>query len=298
MTFNPPTLHALGDYWVAQGGVNLGVVGDASHVGGGTSYHLGKSQLTATAYSRQTARDKAGLSEAASAIDLGKLNGTLEELRAFSRWFAGQCMDHHTEAPYRDVREVIFWSTARNRVLGWSALAPNQWINDYGDLSHQTHTHISFYRDSEFRDKVPMFAAYPAFKAQPGAEIVNSYPVPKEPMIGNIAKGKVIYPTSAMLDTDPLRIIIDPGRDMPYLGQPSTTYRVVEYVGDTGVHSGPAYFVKLPDITNIRAVPAAVSDCAPAVKAATDPLVTALTKANTDLTAALARISAAKTALG
>ena len=30
MTYNPQTLRDLGAYWVAQGGVNLGVVGDAN----------------------------------------------------------------------------------------------------------------------------------------------------------------------------------------------------------------------------------------------------------------------------
>jgi hypothetical protein len=282
VTFNPPTLQELGRYWVAQGGVNLGVVGDASHVGGGTSYHLGKSQLTATAYSRQTARDKAGLSEAASAIDLGRLDGTLGNLYEFSRWFAGECMDHRTE--YRDVREVIFWSTARDRVIGWSSLAPDQWINDYGDLSHKTHTHISFYRDSEFRAKVPLFAPY--FKT--GAEIVNSYPVPSVPSVGNVAKGKVIYPTDAMVATDPLRIIVDPGRDMPYLGDLSANCRIVEYVSDKGVHSGRAYFIHAADLTGIHSIPAPVPDCTAAVAAGVAAATAPLNKQIAALDASLA----------
>ncbi len=66
---------------IANGGVNLGIIGDTAHATLGVSYHLGKSQLTATAYSRQLPRDAAGLTEAASAIDLGKLNGSLTELR-------------------------------------------------------------------------------------------------------------------------------------------------------------------------------------------------------------------------
>lgn len=163
MTTNPRTLQQLGAYWVAQGGRNLGVVGNKAHTKG---YHLGRDRiydgsgpgLGDADYSVQLSRDKAGLTNAASAIDLGRLNGSLEELWAFSRWFAQRCFDG--DPGYEDVREVIFWSTARNRVIGWSATAPGQWINDYGDASHKTHTHISFMRDSEGRDKRPLFAPY------------------------------------------------------------------------------------------------------------------------------------------
>ncbi len=40
----------------------------------------------------------------------------------FSRWFAQRCFDE--EPAYRDVREIIFWSTVRKRVIGWSDRAP------------------------------------------------------------------------------------------------------------------------------------------------------------------------------
>ena len=43
--------------------------------------------------------------------------------------------------------------------------------------------------------------------------------------------------------------------DLPYLGQPSSTYRVVEYVDSAGVHSGRSMFVKTPELTNIRPAP-------------------------------------------
>ena len=163
MTYAPATIVELGRYWRSKGGAMLGIVGDSKHTKG---YHLGKDRiydgsgpgLGSADYSVQTARDKAGLTDAASAIDLGRLNGTLNGLWDFSRWFAQQCMDGRPG--YRDVREVIFWSKVRNRVIGWSALDPDRWINDYGDLSHKTHTHISFFRDSEHRDKVPLFAPY------------------------------------------------------------------------------------------------------------------------------------------
>jgi hypothetical protein len=88
-----------------------------------------------------------------------------------------------------------------------------------------------------------------------GAAIVNSYPVPKVPTIGTVAKGVVLYTTDAMAPDDPGRIIVDPSRDLPYLGAPSSKVRIVEYVTEMGVHSGKAYFVPVDDLTSIRAVP-------------------------------------------
>ena len=156
MTFAPPPLVALGRYLVAHKAVNLGVVGDTAHAAKGTSYHLGKSQLSLTAYSRQTARDKAGLSEAASAIDIGRINGTLTELRTFSKWLVAQCQ----AGKCPDIREVIHspdGKTVWRRESSDNQLrtGPGQ-----GDNSHLTHTHISFYRDSETRDKIAYVRPY------------------------------------------------------------------------------------------------------------------------------------------
>lgn len=164
MTYNPSTLVALGRYWVAQGGVNLGVVGNAAHTKG---YHLGKDRIYDgpdgpgvgdADYSVQLPRDKAGLSNAASAIDLGKLNGTLKELRKFSNWLVSECLSD--PAIRRDIREIIY-SPDGDKVQRYSG--PDNKIYTgpgNGDASHLTHTHISFYRDSEDRDKRPLFAPY------------------------------------------------------------------------------------------------------------------------------------------
>lgn len=180
MTFAPPTLKALAAYWVAQGGVNLGIVGDTAHITKGTSYHLGKDDLLAGAYSVQLARDKAGLSLAASAIDLGKLDGTLKELRLFSEWLVGQAKAGKT----KDIREIIYctadgqyinrWDGPTNRVIvsmkktsaGWTVVNAGN-----GDATHASHTHISYYRDSEFREKVSVFQPY--FEAEMAGLQVN-----------------------------------------------------------------------------------------------------------------------------
>ena len=173
MTYAPPTLVELGRYWTQHGDVNLGIVGDTRHQAKGTSYHLGRSQLTPDAYSRKTHRDRAGLSDAASAIDLGKLNGNLGQLRAFSVWLVKQCQSN---APgTQDIREVIY-SPDGKTVLRWdrergvnSAPRPGE-----ADNSHLGHSHVSWYRDSEKRPKVAAFRPYflPDTSTQPEEEQV------------------------------------------------------------------------------------------------------------------------------
>lgn len=167
MTYAPATLRTLAELWVANGGVNLGIVGDTRHVATGTSYHLGKDKLSATAYSRQTARDRAGLSDAASAIDLGKLSGSFVELQKLSRWLVSQAQ---ADAPGTDdIREIIY-SPDGKTVWRWdrerghdsdpmkSVYLDGRWTQ--GDQTHLTHTHISWYRDAEQRDHTVPFRPY------------------------------------------------------------------------------------------------------------------------------------------
>lgn len=164
MSFAPASIKALAAFWVRQGGVNSGIVGDGRHLKG---YHLGEDRiydgsgpgLGGADYSVQTARDKAGLSEAASAIDLGKLNGSLPQLYKFSAWLVARCRANRPGTA--DVREVIY-SPDGKTVLRWDrqrgySSAPR---TGEADSSHLWHTHISFYRDSENRDKVGIFAPY------------------------------------------------------------------------------------------------------------------------------------------
>ncbi len=109
-------------------------------------------------------------------------------------------------------------------------------------------------------------------------ETVNSYPVPKVPSIATVPAGTWLYATSA-LEPSPDNICVDPGRDMPYLGQPTSTVRIVEYVDAKGVHQGRAMFAKASEVTTIRPAPdptpfsqaqldAAAKTAAAAVKAA------------------------------
>ena len=158
MTYAPPTLRELAAYGTAHSGVALGIVGDADHAQVGTSYHLGKDQLKPGAYSATLARDKAGLTNAASAIDLGKLEGNYKDLQVLSRWLVKQCQAKATGS--RDVREVIYSpdGVGVQRYSGEDGQIHTGPGN--GDASHRFHTHISYYRDSEAREKISLFAPY------------------------------------------------------------------------------------------------------------------------------------------
>ena len=246
MSTAPATITALGAYWTAQGGVMLGIVGNRAHTSG---YHLGKDRIFGpngkgwNDYSVKEARDKRGLTNAAAAIDLGRLNGSLTGLWAFSRWFAQQCMDG--KPGYGDVREVIFWSTARDRVIGWSATAPDRWINDYGDLSHKTHTHISFYRDSQARGKVELFAPY---FAEP-EEAMKSFIVPEQRTLAMVKDGTWLYQDSS-LAADPQNINLSPARELVLVGTFSASVSIVAYeprAGDVD-DTSHAMFVRTADI--------------------------------------------------
>lgn len=169
MTIAPASLTALATYWRKQGGVNLGIVGNAAHAAKGTSYHLGRSALTPDAYSRATARDRSGLTEAASAIDLGKLKGSYSTLRAFSRWLVRQCQQN--AAGTADIREVIYTSDGK-AVLRYDRErgVTSQPKPGEADGSHLFHTHVSFYRDSEKRAKVGLFSPFFAATTTPDPE--------------------------------------------------------------------------------------------------------------------------------
>lgn len=168
MTVSPPTLVKLGAYWKHQGGKNLGVVGDASHKAKGISYHLGRAELQSDAYSRNAKRDRVGLSDAASAIDLGRLDGSLHKLRQFSNWLVDRAQ--HNAPGTRDIREII-WSPDGKRVLRWDRErgADSKPRLGEADDSHLTHTHVSFYRDAELRDHTVAFR--PFFEKAKGDDV-------------------------------------------------------------------------------------------------------------------------------
>lgn len=274
MSTNPASLRALGAYWVAQGGVNLGVVGNAAHRKG---YHLGKDRiydgsgpgLGSADYSVQTARDKAGLSDAASAIDLGRLDGSLPALYRFSRWLVTQCQANKPGA--RDFREVIY-SPDGVKVLRWDrqrglASAPR---SGEADNSHLTHTHISFYRDSETRDKRPVFAPYFAVAPQPEDDmpVISSY-IPGQVAVVRASDGANIRSAPSL--TAPLLRTVPAGSAESWT---ATGWVKGETTGgsDQWLTRWANGKWEYTSRVNVPSVAAPLADCSAAVKAATDPL--------------------------
>ncbi|GAB1641778.1 peptidoglycan-binding domain-containing protein [Krasilnikovia sp. MM14-A1259] len=140
--------------------MEVGIVGDTAHVRQGNSYHLGLPEQSHTGYAAtESARDKAGLSAFASALDVGyfsiTVKGKTHTLRTFSAWLVAQCQAGTSDT--RDIREVIY-SLDGKTVKRWDRLKKRS----TGDRSHTFHTHVSFFRDATKagRDLTPLFKRY------------------------------------------------------------------------------------------------------------------------------------------
>jgi len=157
MTFSPPTLIELRAFLAPHTGLsagNLGIVGDTAHKKRGVSYHLGRDNLTQDAYSRKSTRDRLGLTNAASAMDIGNH----PDLRRLSVDLVAAC---RADAPGTDdIREVIY-SPDGKKVLRWDRERgfDSKPRRGEADDSHLFHTHVSWYRSSEGSRKVGVFAA-------------------------------------------------------------------------------------------------------------------------------------------
>jgi peptidoglycan hydrolase-like protein with peptidoglycan-binding domain len=150
MTYAPKSLQDLQKYLRAKTSLAwnaLGIVGDKNHDGG---YHCGDDRVSDGDYSvDEWVRDRRGLTDAASAIDIGNFSG----LRRLSLWLVAQCEANAPDT--RDIREIIY-SPDGKTVKRWDRLNKR----DGGDGSHRSHTHISYARDSEHRDKTALFKRY------------------------------------------------------------------------------------------------------------------------------------------
>jgi hypothetical protein len=137
--------------------LSVGIIGDDSHAQTGTSYHLGKDALRSDAYSiTESPRDRDGLTNAASALDIGVFTSGAHNLRTFSSWLVAQCVAGTPDT--QDIREVIY-SLDGVSVHRWDRLK----VRTSGPTSHLYHTHISYFRDSEDRDKTALFRRYFTF---------------------------------------------------------------------------------------------------------------------------------------
>ncbi|MBM0237747.1 hypothetical protein JNW88_12270 [Micromonospora sp. ATA32] len=151
-------LDNLGSHGLAS--AEVGVVGDTAHQQQGDSYHLGRPEQRSTGYSvSESARDRAGLTLDAAALDVGlfsvTVGGRTHNLPSFSTWLVAECMANAPDT--RDIREVIYSPDGRT-VKRWDRLGKRS----TGDSSHLFHTHISFFRDAikAGRDQTPLFHRY------------------------------------------------------------------------------------------------------------------------------------------
>lgn len=157
-------IHETSRYPADLDPAEVGIVGDRPHAEGGDSYHLGADQIRAYAgrarYSvDESARDKAGLTNDACALDVGwfevRVDGKVHNLRSFSIWLVAQCKANTADT--RDIREIIY-SPDGKTVKRWDRLGRRT----TGDSSHLWHTHGSYFRDAikAGRDQTPVFRRY------------------------------------------------------------------------------------------------------------------------------------------
>jgi len=151
MTYNPDDLLGVRQTLMNNTGLPanaLGILGDQSHASSG-GYHVGNDTLSLIGnlyddYSKaESSRDGPG-TNAASALDIGDFNTGNASLRSISLAMVAACQ--RNDPRMRDVREIIYTPDGYS-VRRWDRLG----IRSGGDDTHLSHTHISFFRDSEGR---------------------------------------------------------------------------------------------------------------------------------------------------
>lgn len=146
MTDSPADLVEIQHYVQSQTGLPWASLGIKHATPDGGGYHEGNDLLSAagrltTDYSkRESSRDRPG-TNSASAFDLG---GAFGRFREITMGIVHACQGGDPRA--RDIREVIYTPDGQT-VRRWDRLG----IRSSGDSSHLSHTHTSFFRDSEGR---------------------------------------------------------------------------------------------------------------------------------------------------
>jgi hypothetical protein len=156
MSFAPRPLRDLAALLKDAGFPVLGLVGDEDHTSG---YHLGEDRIYDIPpgrgdddYSVKTPRDRAGLSDAVAAIDIGRHDGRLDDLALFlvAESKAGR-------AP--DIREVTFEGFDGSIIRRWDAYYGRH-TTYRTSLTGLHHIHVGYFRDSEFRNKTDLFQKF------------------------------------------------------------------------------------------------------------------------------------------
>jgi hypothetical protein len=78
---------------------------------------------------------------------------------------------------------------------------------------------------------------------------VKSFRVPRQSSVCTVPKGVRLFEAS---DLKKVAFVIDPGRDMPFLGEPFKGVAIVHRTDETGKPTGKALFARLADLQNIR----------------------------------------------
>jgi len=264
---NPAALVDLRTFLKSMTGLpnkSLGIVGDTAHDDG---YHLGKDRIFGPGgkgnedYSVRTTRDKNALTNSASAIDIGGF----KRLRELSKWLVAQGQANAPDT--RDIREIIY-SPDGKKVFRWDRQqgAASAAVERTPD-SHRFHTHVSFYRDSEADDKTALFKRFfdggTAAAIEPKVnqsllkpkslmgDIVKKFNVPKAASICTVPKGARLFTGS---DLGTVAFVIDPGRDMPFIGEPFPGIALVHRTTEQGDPTGVAFFARKADLKKIRPV--------------------------------------------
>jgi hypothetical protein len=155
MSYAPQALLDLRAYLEPVTGLSandLGIVGDTSHNGG---YHDGWDRRRLVDgelhdYSwQESTRDSGHKTDAGSAFDVGMF----AHLRELSIWCVKQCEANAPDT--HDIREIIY-SPDGIVVKRFDRLGKRA----SGDSSHLKHSHFSYFRDAETRDKTALFRRF------------------------------------------------------------------------------------------------------------------------------------------
>lgn len=168
VTYAPARLLDLRSYLASASATPLtqfGIVGDTSHVRG---YHLGRDRIYTIPpgygdddYSIRLPRDKAALTNAASAIDI-KFGTNYDLLRRMSAWLVDRCMANAPDCA--TIREIVY-SPDGVTVIRWD----REGLPGSGSDSHLFHTHVSEYRDTLAQDLTIPFRVF--FEGEAGMKI-------------------------------------------------------------------------------------------------------------------------------
>lgn len=162
----------------------VGIVGDPAHRGG---YHCGKDRTVSGDYSViESSRDRNGLTDYASALDVGQFthtfpSGVVASLQHLSNWLVQQCTAGAPDT--QDIREIIY-SPNGQIVRRWDRLGKRA----TGDSSHLVHTHISEFRDAGRAGRRNLLALLQRYVATFFGARAESTSLPQEAPMSFVAK--------------------------------------------------------------------------------------------------------------